>query len=276
MKELKKEFPVLDRYTYLNTASCGLISQSLVAWRHEHDKRLLTGGSVFRDTHKDQIKSIRASVAGFFDASEHETALVPNFSFGFNTLLGGFTPRSKILLLKTDYPSINWAVENRDFETCYAEIDANLELNIEEAVRLHQPDMFAFSLVQYLNGIKINLEFLKRLKAYHPNLILVADGTQFLGTTQFSFLQSGIDVLGASCYKWMLSGYGNGLFMIKESTQKNIFPKTVGFNSADAVYSQRDAISFIKRFEPGHQDTLNYGSLEQKLHPAGYIRHLPN
>ena len=265
MTELRKEYPVLDHYTYLNTASCGLISKSLVNWRQQHDLNLLNGGSVFRDLHKPHIESIRASVARFFRTSENEVALIPNFSFGFNTLLDGLAPNLKVLLLKTDYPSINWAVENRDFEVCYAEIDANLEENIEAAILEHQPDVFAFSLVQYISGIKINLEFIKRLKAYHQNLFLVADGTQFLGTSNFDFSESGLDALGASTYKWMLAGYGNGILMIKEEAQKKLFPKTIGFNSADAIFSGRDEIIFIKRFEPGHQDTLNYGSLQKSI-----------
>lgn len=265
MVELKKEFPVLDRYTYLNTASCGLISKSLVEWRQQHDTNLMEGGSVFRDQHKPHIERIRGTVARFFDASENETALVPNFSFGFNTLLGGLPRNMKVLLLSSDYPSINWAVEHRDFDVCYAQIDENLEQNIEEAITQHQPDVFAFSLVQYLSGIKIDFEFLKRLKAYHSNLLIIGDGTQFLGTSRFNFAESGLDVLGASTYKWMLAGYGNGVFMIKEEAQKKIFPETIGFNSADAIFSKQDDIPFVKRFEPGHQDTFNYGSLERSI-----------
>ena len=265
MIELIKEFPVLDSYTYLNTASCGLISKSLLDWRNHHDTSLLEGGSIFRDLHKPHIESIRASVSEFFHASIMETALVPNFSFGFNTLLGGVADGKKVLLLNTDYPSINWAVENRNFDVCYADIDENLELNIEEAIANYRPDVFAFSLVQYISGIRIDLDFLKRLKAYHPDLMLFADGTQFLGTTNFNFPESGIDVLGASAYKWMLSGYGNGFFMINEKAQGKILPKMIGFNSADAMYSNRDQIAFIKLLEPGHQDTLNYGSLQQSI-----------
>lgn len=265
MIDFKKEFPVLESYTYFNTASCGLISQSLVAWRQEHDANLLRGGSVFRDLHKPHIESIRASAARFFKASKNEIGLIPNFSFGFNTLLDGLPSDLRVLLLKSDYPSINWAVENRDFDVCYADIDENLEGNIEIAVQEYKPDVIAFSLVQYITGIKIDLEFVKRLKAYHPNLIIIGDGTQFLGTSDFNFSESGLDVLIASCYKWLLGGYGNAIIMVKEDTQKRISPKAIGFNSCDAVYSRRDDITFVKRFEPGHQDTLNYGSLQKSL-----------
>jgi len=265
MIKFKEEFPVLGRYTYLNTASCGLISQSIVSWRREHDENLLSQGSIFRDLHKPHIESVRASVARFFKASENEVGLLPNFSFGFNTLLDGLPRDLKVLLLKPDYPSINWAVENRDFEVCYANIDENLEENIEIAFQEHKPDVIAFSLVQYISGIKIDLEFVKRLKAYHPKLIIIGDGTQFLGTSDFNFCESGLDVLIASCYKWLLAGYGNAIVLVKEAAQKRISPKTIGFNSSDAMYSKRGDISFAKRFEPGHQDTLNYGSLQKSL-----------
>ncbi|WP_034259494.1 aminotransferase class V-fold PLP-dependent enzyme [Altibacter lentus] len=261
MEDLRKELPVLSKYTYLNTASSGLISTSLVQWRHEHDLKLMVDASVFRDTHRSILEEVKREVALFFDASLHEIALVPNFSFGLNTLLEGLPQKQKVLLLGKDYPSVNWAFEHRDFDVCYAAIDENLEQNIERAVVEHQPDIFAFSLVQYLNGVKIDLNFLKQLKAYHPGLLLIADGTQYLGTEVFRFSESPIDILGASCYKWLLAGYGNGFFIVKDALHSKIFPSTIGFNSAEAMFSKREEISFMKHFEPGHQDTLNYGSL---------------
>ena len=265
MKDFKDQFPASKEYTYLNTASCGLLSKSLVRWRHEHDTNLLKGGSIFRDLHRAHIREIRNSVGRFFSTSESNVALVPNFSFGLNTLLDGLPKGQKVLLLEGDYPSINWAVENRDFEICYAQIDENLEQNIEAACEMHGPDILAFSVVQYISGLKIDLNFLKELKARHPNLLVVADGTQFLGTAQFNFEENAIDVIGASAYKWMLSGYGNAFFMIKKAVQARFAMNSIGFNSADASFSKRNEIEFVGRLEPGHQDTLNYGSLGESI-----------
>ncbi len=265
MEDFRKEFPVIKDYTYLNTASCGLLSRSLVHWRHEHDINLMEGGSIFRDTHKQHIREIRATLADFFSTSEDTVALVPNFSFGMNVILEGLPKGLKVLLLNGDYPSINWPVEFRDFEVCYAAIDKNLEDNIERAIAEHRPDIFAFSYVQYISGIMMDPEFLGRLKAYHPELLLIADATQFLGTTNFSFSESPIDVIGTSGYKWLLAGYGNGLFLIKPEAQARIHLRTIGFNSADASFGKRDEISFVGHMEPGHQDTLNYGSLGESV-----------
>lgn len=265
MKDFTDDFPVTSENIYLNTASCGLLSKSLVEWRHQHDTKLMEGGSMFRDLHKPHIRAIRKSVSNFFSTSESNVALVPNFSFGLNSLLDGLPMGIKILLLEGDYPSVNWPIEKRGFEVCYAEINEHLEHNIAAAVDKHQPDVFAFSVVQYISGILIDLEFLKQLKLKYPKLILIADGTQFLGTQNFNFEENAIDVIGGSNYKWMLSGYGNALFMIKESVQERISPKTIGFNSADASFNKRNDIEFVGYLEPGHQDTLNYGTLGESI-----------
>ena len=253
MKDFKDQFPVTGQYTYLNTASCGLLSKSLVEWRHEQDENLLHGGSMFRDLHKAHIREIRRSVGHFFFTSEENVALVPNFSFGMNTVLDGIPKGQKILLLNRDYPSINWPVENRDFEICYAEIDEHLEQNIEVAVERYQPDVFAFSIVQYISGILIDLDFLKRLKQKYPDLLLITDATQFLGTTNFNFEENAIDVMGVSSYKWMLAGYGNGFFLIKQDAQQKISPITIGLNSADASFSKTKEIEFGRRSRNGDE-----------------------
>lgn len=265
MEEITEHFPILSSCTYLNTAANGLVPRPVIEWRRQHDLDLMEHASIFRLQAKERIDSVRNTIARFFGASSNEIALVPNFSLGMNMVLEGLPKGQKILLLEDDYPSVTWPVETRDFNVCYAEIDENLESNVEAAIAKHRPDIFIFSIVQWLNGIKIDLEFIKRLKSYNPNLLTIADGTQYLGTANFNFHQSGIDVLGTSGYKWLTSGFGNGFIMVKEEAQKRIFPRAIGFNSAENFSSEATDTNFMKHFEPGHQDTLNFGSLEQAI-----------
>lgn len=265
MIEFESEFPVTKKFTYLNTASSGLIPDSVVNWRRAHDVQFLNQGSLFRDDHKNHIESIRAAVGDFCGAHSEDIALIPNFTFGFNTLLEGLPKSTKFLLLKNDYPSINWPVEQRKFPAAYAQLDEHLEANIEAAFAQERPEVFAFSMVQYINGIKMDLQFLSQLKAKYPQTLFFADGTQFVGTTLFNFNSSPIDVLAASTYKWLLSGYGNGFILIKSSAKERLYPSTIGFNSAPTFFSEREDAPFNKLFEPGHHDTLNHGSMKQAI-----------
>lgn len=260
MNNFKKQFPLLKQYTYLNTAASGLLSEDLLEFRQDHDLDFLISGSILKENQGAFLTEVREAVGRFFNCPPNQVALTPNFSYGFNILLEGLEPGKKVLLLENDYPSINWAVEARDLKTCYARIDENLEQNIAEVVKKEKPDVFAFSLVQWINGIKIDPDFLKTLKQQYSEMLIIADGTQYCGTEEFDFEASGVDVLGSSTYKWMNAGYGNAFFLFKEAVIGKIHPKYAGFGSLQGKYKPQDG-SFIGRFEPGHQDTLNFGSL---------------
>lgn len=264
MHNFKNNFPALRQNTYLNTAASGLLSEELLEFRQEHDLDFLIGGSLFREKTDFYLTQTREALAGFFKAKPQNTALVPNFTFGLNLLLEGMPKKAKILLLENDYPDIYLSVETRDFDISYAKIDENLEANIEAAVTENQSEYFIFSIVQWINGVKIDLNYLHQLKEKFPQLILVADGTQYCGTENFDFENSALDVLGASAYKWLNAGYGTAFFLFKEAA-KNLFkPKALGFGSTMGTYKEEKG-NFIGKLEPGHLDTLNFGSLSAAI-----------
>lgn len=264
MKNFRKQFPVLSQYTYLNTAASGLLPESVLEFRQDHDLDFLISGSILKEKQGEVLSGVREAVGRFFHCAPNRVGLTPNFSYGFNILMEGIEKGKKVLLLKNDYPSVNWAVESRDFEVCYAEIDENLEQNILRAIVKEKPDIFAFSLVQWINGIRIDADFLKDLKKKFPHLLLFGDGTQYCGIETFDFEASALDLLGASAYKWMNAGYGNAFFLFKEHMEDKIFPKSLGFNSLQGKYKPQEG-SLIGKFEPGHQDTLNFGSLKAAI-----------
>ena len=261
MDNLRKGLPVLEQYTYLNTAASGLLPEKVWEFRQDHDMDFFLKASLLKEKMGEELTGVRESVGRFLHCAPNRVGLIPNFSYGFNSVLESIDKPVKALLLRNDYPSINWAVESRNFDVVYAEIDENLEDNILESIRKEKPYFFAFSLVQWINGVKLNLDFLKKLKAEFPDLILIADGTQYFGTEDFNFDESGIDIAVSSCYKWMNAGYGNGFMLFNESVQGRIAPKHLGFGSLQGKYKAHEG-NFIGKFEPGHYDTLNFGSLK--------------
>lgn len=263
--KLIKKFPVLQRGIYANTATSGLLSEDLLEWRQEHDLDFLIGGSAAKTETHILLKDTRKTVANFFNFEEEHVALVPSFSQGLNLLLEGLDPSEKVLLLKGDYPSLNWPLESRDFSIVYVEIGEGLEDRIYEVIKKKNISIFACSSVQWLNGFKMDFEFLKNLKAEFPELMIIMDGTQFCGTEYFDFATSGVDVLGASGYKWLLAGYGNGFLMAKPEIQNRFELKAMGYGSGRNAKTQRDGRTFCKHLEPGHLDSLNFGSLQFSL-----------
>jgi len=242
MKKVRKQFPVLQQYIYANTPVLGPLYDDLLEWRQNRDLDFIIKGSTIRSSSLALISDTRTAVAQYFNCKRACVALVTNFSIGLNMLLEGLDKKQKVLLLENDYPSVDWPFDTRGFSISYAKINEHLEENIAEVIEKESIDILALSIVQWQSGIKIDLDFLKRLKQEHPALLIIADGTQFCGTTDFDFENSGIDVLGASAYKWML--------------------KTIGFNAADAMPERKNMVRFAKRFEPGHLSCSNFGSLK--------------
>ena len=265
MQQLRKKFPVLKQYIYANTASAGLLGEDLLEWRQGHDLDFLIGGSDMKNKGFAHMPEIKRTVGDYFGCRGDQVALLPNFSLGLNLLLEGLPKEKRVLLLENDYPSVNWPFESRDFSCEYAPIDENLEGNIEKRIASGNIDVLALSLVQWVNGVRIDLEFLKDLKQRYPQLLILADGTQFCGMEPFNFRESGIDILGVSAYKWLLAGYGNGFFLIQDGVEEQFQLKGIGHGSVDGDASKRDKIPFCKLLEPGHLDSLNFGSLEFAL-----------
>ena len=265
MKNLRKEFPVFTHHTYLNTASSGLLYDSLLEFRQNHDFDFLIGGSLFRDSQQSFLHDVRTTISHSFGSTPENIVLTPNFSTGLNHILNGLKKTKKILLLEDDYPSINFAVESKGFDICYAKVDTYLEQNIEVAVKEYAPDVFVFSMVQYISGITIDHHFLKDLKSKYPNLLFIADATQFCGTITFDFNTSGIDILGCSGYKWLLGGYGNGFLLFGDNILDLITSKHHKTTAAHANYDS-SYTNLRARFECGHLDTFNFGSLQHSIH----------
>lgn len=264
-KDIRKSFPVLRNTVYANTATSGLINEGLLEWRQEHDLDFLIGGSEAKAETHHLLAKTRATVARFFNFTAENVALVPSFSQGLNLLLEGLPPSESILLLKGDYPSLNWPFESRDFNTTHIPIGPELEQRIYEEIKLNHHTVFACSAVQWLNGLKVEFEFIQTLKKDFPNLLIIMDGTQFCGSDDFDFGKSGVDVMGASGYKWLLSGYGNAFLMVKPEVQNRFQLRSSGFGSGRNAKYLKDGRTFCKHLEPGHLDSLNFGSLQYSM-----------
>lgn len=262
LEAARKQFPVLNKGIYANTATSGLLYEDLLEWRQHHDLDYLIGGAEMKMKSMGLLGETKKVLADFFSCDASLVALTPNFSIGWNFLLEGLQPNKNVLLLNQDYPSVDWPVINRDFKTFLVDYSVDVEERIIESIRNNSIEIFVLSLVHWQSGFYISPKFLKRLKTEYPNLLIVADGTQFCGMYEFDFSASGIDVLGVSGYKWLIAGFGNGFFLFSENAKAFFNLKSIGCASVNGDPSKKDAIRFTKYLEPGHLDSFNFGSLK--------------
>ena len=66
MEKFRKEFPVLRKGVYANTAVYGLLYESLLDWRQEHDLDFLVHGSDMRVKTLKLLSDTRTAIGAFF------------------------------------------------------------------------------------------------------------------------------------------------------------------------------------------------------------------
>src|SRR5690606_524616 len=74
---------------------------------------------------------------------------------------------------------------------------------------------------------------------------------------------SGMDILISSAYKWMLAGFGNGFAFFNENAFPYLYADGKYIKPSEPFLQGKSRLSLY--FEPGHLDTLAFGSLRQSL-----------
>ncbi|RZK62025.1 MAG: aminotransferase class V-fold PLP-dependent enzyme, partial [Pedobacter sp.] len=172
----------------------------------------------------------------------------------------------KYAILEDDYPSLNYAIQSRGFAFELIGVHkGNLEEHILKVIKNSKPDVLSLSIVQYISGLKIDLAFIKQLKQDNPNLIIIGDATQYLGTEPFDFIASGFDAVAGSGYKWLMAGFGNGYMMLSGELHSMLYTAARQRpGPKEPMLADKPIVDLY--FEPGHQDTLSHGTLSQSVH----------
>lgn len=264
MENLIASFPILKEQTYLDTPAVGLFPKVVLDFKAQQNNILWNEGSRYWATTANMAAEVREKIAEVFNAKPGYIALFPAFSYGMNAVLDSLPPEAKVLLLKDDYPSVTETVTARAFKVSYAAIKEDMENQIWEAFEKSQPDVFVLGIVQYITGIRIDFSFIKELKAKYPSTIIIGDGTQYLGTESFDFENSGFDAIGASAYKWIGAGFGNGFFMFKQEMENRLEPKNSGTSSNRGRYKEKGN-TLIGKFEGNHLNMADIGAIKVGL-----------
>ena len=260
----KPHFNIADEITYLNTPGNGLLPKDSLNWRQEWEQEFFDSRTDLRDKQVDFLANVKKTVASFFTSHVENTYLLPNFSFGYSTLIDLLPSDFRYVVLADEYPSLQYPIVSRGLEHITVPVTVDVEEKLEAEIQRSHPDVLILSLVQYISGLKINLDFLKRIKQAYPDLLIIADGTQFLGTEPFNFQESGIDALGGSGYKWLLSGFGNGFMLLSEKLRSLLEDLLIGRPKPTVAMWQHKSV-LDTFFEPGHQDNLSHGTLQKSM-----------
>lgn len=234
-ESLRKEFPVTEKYAYLNNAGVAPLSRPAAEAVHEFALEALMHGAARYKNIYDRCEAARGSFARLIGAAPKDVAVVANTSDGLSLVANGidWKPGDRVLVPEHEFPAnvYPWlnlqkrgvVVERIPFvdERCPPE-------HIEKF--LPGAKLLSLSAVSFANGYRYQLEDIGRLCKNHGVLFCV-DGIQALGALPLDVKQCGIDFLAADGHKWITGPEGVGGFYIAPERIELVAPSKVGWRN---------------------------------------------
>ena len=272
---LRKEFPVLQRKTYLNSGSyCALANEVRAAFDSYMEDRLLVGANW--DVWVTKNESVRSLTAKLLNASPDEIAVTASVSAGLNALASAlqFTgPRNKVVVSDFEFPTnaqIWHAQEPRGARVVHVPRDADgyIPAQMFEKAIDEQTQLVAITHVCFRNGAKLDIPGIVRLARAKGAKVLL-DCYQSVGSLDIDVKALDVDFAVGGMLKYLLGTAGIGFLYARESCVRSLVPTNSGwFAQADItamdITANRPAPT-ARRFEAGTPPVVNCYAAEAGL-----------
>ena len=254
----RDRFPAVRRWTYLNTAGGGAVSDAVAAAGRQYFDDFHQDGDTHWPDWRARTEAIRALTAATLNATPREIAFVPTASHGLNLLaqmLGG--PGAGVLTVAREFPSVTLPWINQGSPVTFVEPADDGAIDLDGAARAVTPETrhLVISHVQYRTGYRHDLAALRAL-CDDNRLTLIVDATQSAGAYPLDVARPRVDALVTSAYKWLGAGYGVAVLYLRDGLRATLAPPAVGWRSArvpyDMLYDRLDLTDDAEVHELGH------------------------
>jgi selenocysteine lyase/cysteine desulfurase len=272
---LRKEFPVLQRKTYLNSGSyCALANEVRAAFDAYMEDRLLVGANW--DVWVTKNESVRNLTATLLHASPDEIAVTASVSAGLNALASAlqFTgPRNKVVVSDFEFPTnaqIWHAQEPRGAKVVHVPraADGYIPTEMFEKAIDEQTQLVAITHVCFRNGAKLDIPGIVRLARAKGAMVLL-DCYQSVGSLDIDVKALDVDFAAGGMLKYLLGTAGIGFLYAKDSCVRSLVPTNSGWFAqanitAMDITANRPAPN-ARRFEAGTPPVVNCYAAEAGL-----------
>jgi selenocysteine lyase/cysteine desulfurase len=272
---LRKEFPVLQRKTYLNSGSyCALAIEVRAAFDAYMEDRLLVGANW--DVWVTKNESVRNLTATLLNASPDEIAVTASVSAGLNALASAlqFTgARNKVVISDFEFPTnaqIWHAQEPRGARVVHVPRAADGYIpaeSFEKAID-EQTQLVAITHVCFRNGAKLDIPGIVRIARAKGAKVLL-DCYQSVGSLDIDVKALDVDFAAGGMLKYLLGTAGIGFLYAKESCVRSLVPTNSGWfaqaNIAAMDITANRPAPNARRFEAGTPPVVNCYAAEAGL-----------
>jgi selenocysteine lyase/cysteine desulfurase len=234
-EDLRRDFPALERYVYLNAAATGPTPRPVREAVDSYHRELEDGGDLHWPAWMERREEVRALVARLVGADPDEIAFVPNTSTGMNVIVDLIGAAGPVLSDELEFPAVTLPWIHRGIPVHFLPAVEGV-LRLESFSSAHSPRAatIAISHVQFSNGCRQDLDAFGALK---DDRYLVVAGSQGIGAFPTDVHRSRVDALASAGHKWLCAGYGTGFCYVSRELLARHPPRTIGWMSVEDPFA---------------------------------------
>jgi L-cysteine/cystine lyase len=216
--EARAQFPVFERYAYLNAGTNGPLTRDTfeaVTAQERADVEVGRGGAAYFERALELREQVRRKLAAAIGVAPEALSLATSTTNGCNIVLAGLGLDAEDEVVTTDgeHFGLLGALAASGARIRVADVR---ELPPEESVEVllreitPQTRLLALSLVCWMSGNRFPVEELKR----ETGVPVLVDGAQSAGAVEFD--ASSVDYYAFSCQKWLCGPDATGGLVVRD------------------------------------------------------------
>ena len=222
--EARAQFPVLERFAYLNAGSLGPLSRGTLdamAERSRFDQEHGRAGRAWFDDVLALRGRVRAQIAELIGTSADHVALTGSTTDGCNIVLSGLGlgPSDEVVTTDAEHPGLLLPLHVSGAEVRVAEVAARPTAAALETILsciTSRTRLLALSHVLWTTGQRMPVHELKR----ESGLPVLIDGAQSVGAVPMELGE--LDYYTVSCQKWLCGPDSLGALYVREPEELRI------------------------------------------------------
>jgi kynureninase len=250
--EWRREFPILERATYLISHSLGAMPRETFERLQSYAETWATRGvRAWAEGWWDMPLTIGDEVARIIGAEAGTVVMHQNVSVCMSVVLSCFdttpeTRRNKVVYSDLEFPSVMYAYEAhaRDgrFRIVKVKSDDGVTVPLERLLAAIDEETLLVPLSHVLFK-SASLQDARAVteRAHEVGALVVLDTYQSAGTVPFSVKDLDVDFATGGSVKWLCGGPGAGYLYVAPRLQRTLEPKVTGWMAHASPFAFEDA-----------------------------------
>ena len=245
----RKEFPILQRKTYLNSCSLGALStRSMAGMARFQELWNEYGASAWYKLWLGEIAEVREKFARIIGAQPHEIAIAPNVSAALSEIATGLDmgERNRVVMADLDFPTLayQWMAKQRlGIEIDFVESPDRITVPTDQLLAAidERAGLVATSRVFYLSGYIQDIAAVTR-RAHEQGALVLIDDYQGTGQIPLDVKALDIDFLVTGTLKWLMGGPGLAFIYVREDLIPRLRPSVTGWWGSRDMFEFRTGV----------------------------------